>query len=305
MTRIRLHSSSPEFSRIAFGTWRLLNDRDRPGDPDAILEKLRACLDAGITTIDTAEIYGGYQVEEAIGAALRRDPGVASRVEIITKCGIYVPSRFHPERRTAHYNATAERIVKSAEKSLRFLGRDALDLLLIHRPDWFTAAEETAEGLSRLLRDGKIRSAGVSNYSPSRFATLQSFLGSTPLVTNQVEYNLFHMDPDEDGTFDQCEQHRISPMAWSPTGGGRLFAGDDPVSSRIRRAMEEMAPRYDGATFDQLAFAWILAHPVQPMAITGTNRVERIRSAAGADGIRLSREDWYALREAGKGHRIP
>lgn len=302
MTRIRLHESSPEFSRIAFGTWRLLDHPE--STPDAILGKLRACLDAGITTIDTAEIYGGYRVEEVLGEALRKDPGVAGRVEIITKCGIYVPSGFHPNRRVAHYNASAERIVKSAEKSLRHLGVEALDLLLIHRPDWMAPAEDTAAGLNRLLRDGKIRSAGVSNYSATQFRTLQAFL-EKPLVTNQVEFSPFCVDPVENGIFDQCQELGIRPMAWSPTGGGRLFDPADPVAARVRESLESIAPHYDGAGIDRLCFAWILTHPAGAMGITGSNRIDRILSAAKADAIRLSRQDWYAVLEAARGHRIP
>jgi predicted oxidoreductase len=216
MQRIRLSASGPEFSRIAFGTWRLLSDANA-STPEGLLRLLKLCLDLGITTIDTAEIYGLYRVEELIGAALRLDPGVKARMEVVSKAGIYVPSEFHPDRKTAFYNTGADRLVKSVEKSLRFLGVECLDLFLIHRPDWLTRAEDTAEGLNRLLRDGKIRSAGVSNYSPDQFRALQAFTNA-PLATNQVQFSPFCLDPVFDGTFDQCQEHRIHPMAWSPTG---------------------------------------------------------------------------------------
>jgi predicted oxidoreductase len=187
MTRVRLSSSGPEFSRLAFGTWRLLDDAEA-ATPQGLLERLRVCLELGITTIDTAEIYGLYRVEEAVGAALALDAGVRARMEIVTKAGIYVPCEFHPQRHTAHYNTTAVRLIKSAEKSLRLLGVERLDLFLVHRPDWLTRHDETAEGLNRLLSDGKIRSAGVSNYSPAQFAALSAFV-EQPLVTNQVQYS--------------------------------------------------------------------------------------------------------------------
>lgn len=303
MTSIRLHDSSPEFSRMAFGTWRLLND-PATSSPEAVLALLKVCLDVGITTLDTAEIYGGYRVEELIGAALKLDAGVKSRMEIITKAGIYVPNSFHPDRKFAHYNASAARLIKSAEKSLRWLGADTLDLFLVHRPDWMSSIDDTAAGLNQLLREGKIRSAGVSNHSPSQFAALASRMDQ-PLVTNQVEFNPFHMAPMSDGVFDQCQERRVRPMAWSPMGGGRLFEKENPTAERLRNAFATMAPAHHGATADQLSLAWILAHPSQPVPVLGTGKAERIRSAAAADSITLSREDWYGIWEAAHGHHIP
>lgn len=303
MTRIRLHASSPEFSRLSFGTWRLLND-PATSNPAAVLELLKVGLDVGITTIDTAEIYGGYRIEELVGEALKLDDGVKRRVELVTKAGIYVPNAFHPDRKFAHYNASAARLVKSAEKSLRFLGVETLDLFLVHRPDWLSSIDDTAAGLNQLIREGKIRSAGVSNYSAPQFRALNSRLDQ-PLVTNQVEFNPFHMAPIYDGVFDQCQELRVRPMAWSPMGGGKLFAAENPSASRLRQALENMAANYDGAGVDQLTLAWILAHPSQPLPVLGTGKAGRLRAAASADGISMSREDWYGIWEAAHGHSVP
>jgi predicted oxidoreductase len=225
-------------------------------------------------------------------------------VEIITKAGIYVPNEFHPERRFAHYNATAARLVKSAEKSLRLLGVDTLDCLLVHRPDWTANIDDTAEGLNQLVKSGKIRSAGVSNYSASQFSALNSRM-DRPLVTNQVEFNPFHMDPIYDGVFDQCQELRVRPMAWSPMAGGRLFDETDPAAVRFRAACQEMSGRYGGASLDQLVLAWIMAHPAKPMPVLGTAKVARVKAAAASADIMLSKEDWYGLWEAAKGHKIP
>lgn len=303
MTRQRLHDVSPEFSALAFGTWRVLQD-PLSATPEALLALLKECLDCGITTIDAAEIYGGYRVEELTGAALAMDAGVKSRMEIITKAGIYVPNAFHPERRFAHYNASAARLVKSAEKSLRLLGVDTLDCFLVHRPDWMAAIDDTAAGLNQLIRDGKIRSAGVSNYSASQFTALSSRMDH-PLVTNQVEFHPFHMDPVYDGVFDQCQEKRLRPMAWSPMAGGRIFAEGDADAARLRAACGAMSGRYGGASVDQLVLAWILAHPTRPLPVLGTAKAARLRAAAGATALALTREDWYGLWEAAKGHGIP
>lgn len=305
ITRHRIAPQGPELSRLVYGTWRILDDEDvNNRTPQALLSRFKACVDLGITSLDTAEIYGTYHVEEAIGGALKLDRSFRDQIEIVTKCGIYIPCEFHPDRKVAFYNLTAERIVKSAEKSLRLMGIDHIDLLLVHRPDWLTSADETAAGLNKLLKDGKIRSAGVSNYNVHQFELLNSRMDQ-PLVTNQVEFSLLHMDPIYDGTADQCQRHRILPMAWSPLAKGALLASGNPASDRLRAKAAELSAKYDGATLDQLAYAWILAHPSMPLPILGTNKLERIQTAAQAANIKLSREDWYDLWVAAKGHGIP
>ena len=303
MKRLRLAPDAPEFSALAFGTWRLLDD-PATATPAGLLECLRTCLDLGITTIDTAEIYGLYRVEELLGAALALDAGVKRQLQIVSKAGIYVPCDWHPERRTAFYNTSADRLVKSAEKSLRLLGVESLDLFLVHRPDWLTHPEDTAAGLTRLLQSGKVRAVGVSNYTPAQFDALSRFMAA-PLVTNQVQFSPFCMDPVFDGTLDQCFARGLHPMAWSPTGGGRLFREDDPAGARFRTAAAAMADRHAGATPDQLCCAWLMAHPVQPLVITGTNKPDRLRSFAAGAELPLTRENWYALTEAARGARIP
>ena len=304
-TRRKIAPQGPEFSRLIYGTWRILDDTDAANrTPQALLDRFKACVDLGITTLDTAEIYGGYLVEEAIGSALKLEPSFRDRVEIVTKCGIYVPCDFHPERKTGHYNLTASRIVKSAEKSLRLMGIDHIDLLLVHRPDWLTSADETAAGLNQLLKDGKVRSIGTSNYNVHQFDLLNSRVDQ-PLVTNQVEFSLLHMDPIYDGTFDQCQKGRILPMAWSPLAKGALMSKEGPAGSRLHTVASELAGKYGGATLDQLAYAWIMAHPASALPIIGTNKLERIQACVRAAEIQLEREDWYSLWVAAQGHGVP
>lgn len=303
MTRTRIAPNGPEFSRLVFGTWRVLDDKES-ASPAELLKRLQLCADLGITTIDTAEIYGLYRVEEAIGAALKLDGGLRSKLEIVTKCGIYVPCEFHPDRKVAHYNVTAARIIKSTEKSLRLMGIDHIDLLLVHRPDWLTSADETAEGLNKLLKDGKIRSAGVSNYNVHQFDLLNSRMDQ-PLVTNQIEFSLLCMDPIYDGSLDQCQKLRVKPMAWSPLGGGRLFNLELAAAKRLHAKMAELSPKYGNATVEQFAHAWVLAHPSQPVSVIGTNKLDRIKDTSKADAIKLEREDWYGLWEAAQGKQIP
>jgi predicted oxidoreductase len=301
--RAKLSPRGPELSRLVYGTWRLLDD-PAAATPEHLLRRLQICQELGITSVDTAEIYGVYEVEELLGRALALEPGLRQRLEIVSKCGIYVPCARHPDRRVAFYNATAKRIVASAEKSLRLLGTDYLDVLLVHRPDWLTAADDTAEGLETLRRQGKVRHVGVSNYNIHQVQLLNARL-SEPLCTNQIEMSLFSMGPLEDGTLDQCQRLGIAPMAWSPLGGGRLFDPQDAAAQRIRAAMGTIAARYDAAKPERLALAWVLAHPSGPFAVFGTNRPERLESIASAASLTLDREDWYLLWEAAQGHEIP
>lgn len=290
-------------SRLIYGTWRLLDDPTH-ASVQAINRRLNACLDNGITTIDTAEIYGEYEVEEALGKALALSPGLRDKLQIVSKCGIYIPCKWHPERRTAFYNATAERIQKSAEKSLRFLGTDHLDLFLIHRPDWLTPAEDTASGLNALLEHGKIKHAGVSNYNVHQFELLNSYV-KQPLAANQIEFHLLNTTPIFDGTLNQCERLGVLPMAWSPLAGGRMLDPLEPASQRFSAVAARLSDKYQRASLEQLAYAWILAHPSRPAVVFGTNKENRIPGAAAAANIQLEREDWYALAEAGRGEPIP
>lgn len=301
MKRVKMGAKGLEFSRMVYGTWRLL-----AASPSAqeINRLLNVCLEHGLTTLDTAEIYGRYEVEKALGAALALSPGLRDKMEIVTKAGIYVPCAYHPERRTAHYNATGARLVKSLDKSLRWLGTDRIDLFLVHRPDWLTRADDTASGLNQLLRAGKIGAAGVSNYSASQFDLLNAQM-EQPLATNQIEFNLLHMEPITDGTLHQCERLGVLPMAWSPLAGGRLLDPENPAAQRLLAAAPGLSARYGGASLEQLAYAWILAHPSCPLLVIGTGKAERIQRAAQAESIALEREDWYALWEAAQGRKVP
>ena len=301
MPRIQIAPNGPTFSRMVYGTWRMLDDAPSAQD---INRRLNLCLDLGITTIDGAEIYGGYAQEAALGAGLALSPGLRDRLELVTKSGIYIPHPSAPGRRVAHYDVTAKRLTECADAALKRLGTDRIDLFLVHRPDWLTSIDDTAEGLNALLASGKIAAAGVSNYSPSQYAALNSRMAQ-PLVTNQVEFNLLHMDPIYDGTFDQAQTERARPMAWSPLAGGSLFDASSAAGQRLAAEARLIAPKYGDATLEQLAYAWIMAHPSEPLPVIGTNRLERITSAAKAAEIDLEREDWFGLWVAAKGHGIP
>lgn len=302
LPRFKLAPDAPEVSALAYGVWRL-GDDPAGSSVARVRQKIDACLETGITTFDHADIYGLYTCEGLFGRALAEAPALRDRMQIVTKCGINVPCENRPGVRVNHYDATAPAIEKCVDRSLRELRTDRIDVLLVHRPDWLTSAEETARGLQQVIKAGKVKSVGVSNYSTHQSALLTRFLGRAP-VTNQVEVSLLRMDGIYDGTLDQCQAADVHPMAWSPLGGGRLLSGTEADAVRARTALERIGREYS-LTAEQLAIAWVAALPSRPQVVIGTNQPERIRAAARAMEVRLDRQHWYELWQAAQGRSVP
>ena len=297
-----LNGTGPEVSQLAFGLWRLAEDPLGVA-PMRVQTKIEACLELGLTTFDHADIYGGYTCEGLFGQVLRASPGLRERMEIVTKCGINAPGPHRPGAHVKHYDASAAAIERCVERSLRELSTDRIDLILVHRPDWLTRADDTATALNRLIASGKVLSAGVSNFSTHQFDLLNEAV-DRPLVTNQIEVSLLQQKALFDGTLNQCERNGILPMAWSPLAGGRLFDGADAAAMRVQACLRSLGQKYD-ASPEQLALAWVLALPSRPVAILGTNSVDRIRIGVKAANITLDRQDWYALWTAAAGQEVP
>ncbi|MCU2621780.1 aldo/keto reductase family oxidoreductase [Enterobacter hormaechei] len=290
--RITLAPQGPEFSRFVMGYWRLM---EWNMSPVQLADFIEEHLDLGITTVDHADIYGGYQCEAAFGEALKRAPALRERMEIVTKCGIATTAK--PEHALGHYITDSAHIVKSAEQSLV-----NLDLLLIHRPDPLMDADEVAEAFLTLHQSGKVRHFGVSNFTPAQFALLQSRLPFT-LATNQVEISPVHQPLLLDGTLDQLQQLRIRPMAWSCLGGGRLF--NDEAFQPLRNELETVARELNAESIEQVVYAWILRLPSKPLPIIGSGKIERVRAALAAEELDMSRQQWFRIRKAALGYDVP
>lgn len=290
-------------SRVAWGLMRLTDDREA-GDPVKLAAKIARLADAGVTTMDHADIYQDGLSESLFGAALAAAPGLRDRLELVSKCGIVLPAEGDPARRVKHYNTTAAHIRRQCEASLRRLGVEALDLYLIHRPDPLMDPEAVAEAATRLLAEGKIKAFGVSNFPATTAALLERWLGR-PLVTNQIELSLLNAGAFTDGTLDWCLEHKRPPMIWSPLGGARLFRGTDATAVRVRATLMPIAEKM-GVPPEAVALAWVLQHPSRPVAIVGSNTPARLAAAVTAlDLLPLDRQDWYALWEAARGVEIP
>ncbi|MGG7447197.1 aldo/keto reductase [Kosakonia oryzendophytica] len=295
--RIALAPQGPEFSRFVMGYWRLMEWQFTPQQLASFIE---SHLDLGVTTVDHADIYGGYQCEAAFGEALKLAPHLRSRMEIVSKCGIATTAK--PEHVIGHYITDRDHIIRSAEQSLVNLATDYLDLLLIHRPDPLMDADEVAEAFLTLHQSGKVRHFGVSNFTPAQFALLQSRLPFT-LATNQVELSPVHQPLLLDGTLDQLQQLRIRPMAWSCLGGGRLF--NDPECQTLRDVLATVAQELNAETIEQVVYAWVMRLPSQPLPIIGSGKIERVRSALGAERLQMTRQQWFRIRKAALGFDVP
>lgn len=284
-------------SPIVAGAWRLAS---WDWTPQQRLAWIEALAERGMTSFDHADIYGGYSVEGLFGEALALRPGLRDQLQLVSKCGIQLVSPARPGNAIKHYDTSAAHVRASVEQSLRALRTDRLDLLLIHRPDHLLQADELAASFEQLRRDGKVLNFGVSNFTPQQFELLHSRIA---LVTNQVECSLLHLDPLDDGTFDQAQRLRCRPMIWSPLAGGRLYSEDSPAAHRVRWVLGEICARL-GCTPTTLALAWLLRHPARPWPLIGSRRLKAADEAMAATRLDLSRQDWYRLWSASTGRDV-
>jgi predicted oxidoreductase len=292
----RLGGTDLEVGAIAYGCWRFAG-----GGVDEARRKIETALEVGMTLIDTADIYGvdgpdGFgAAEELLGRVLAGAPALRDRMVLATKGGIQpgVP-----------YDQSRAYLTEACESSLRRLGVDHVDLYQVHRPDLLTHPGELAETLGSFVERGLVRHVGVSNFTPAQTRALMAHL-DVPLVTTQPEFSALHLDPLVDGTLDLCAESGITPLAWSPLGGGRLgVAAAQGANAAVLASLDRLAA-LAGVDRTAVALAWVMRHPARPIPIIGTQRPERIRAAAVAAQLRLDRTEWYEVLVAARGEPLP
>ena len=293
MERISL-TNNVTVSRLIYGMWRLSDDTDT--SPSHVQAKIEACLAQGITTMDQADIYGGYEAEEVLGHALRAAPQLRDQIEIVTKCDILVGAGRYASTRVKHYDTSAAHIAASVDHSLQLMATDYIDLLLIHRPDPLMDHRETGAALDAAVASGKVGSVGVSNFKPHDWNLLQSAM-QTPLVTNQIEISVLETSAFTNGDLAFLQERDVPAMAWSPLAGGALFSGDNP------KLMALLGTIGDGDAA-AAAVAWLLAHPARILPVLGTNNLSRIQALDAACGIAMDRETWFEIYEAANGCEV-
>ena len=292
---------------------------------------LDAALEQGITMFDHADIYCRGKAETLFGEYLREHPGLRDRIIIQSKCGIRFPEDpgpGAPHGKPVRFDYSYEHITASVDKILDRLGIDTLDVLLLHRPDSLVEPQEVARAFDELHAAGKVRSFGVSNHSAAQMQLLESVI-DFPLVANQMEVSLLHPDMFVYGTainqrrpehvmrpadsLEYCRQHGVQLQAWSPLATGYLSGRSLPKKrpaeehERVKKASELVAAIAGdhGVSREAIVLAWVMRHPAPVLPVVGTTNPERIAAACEADGVELSRDEWYLLVEAARGMSMP
>ena len=291
-------SPSVKFSRIVQGLWRLTGGF--PGDWHMSAEDLEDFLgkrfELGVTTLDSAGVYGAGKCEVELGKALRgfkRD-----RYQIVTKAGI----RINRQDRFFYYDTTYEWITDKCKESIEKLGCDYIDLFLIHREDPMIDHYEVARAFADLKKEGLIKEAGVSNFDPFKFNALNKVMEGT-LRTNQIELHPCCFEHFNTGMIDILQSGKIRPMIWSPLAGGRIATSESEEFKKVRAVCDRLAKKY-GVSLNTIIYAWLLNHPVGALPLVGSNKLERLEEAISALDLRLEQEDWYRIYTASQQQKI-
>lgn len=308
ITTIKVPNIELAVTRVAYGCAFLGTPWDSPDFVSKAVPAIGAAYDRGIRFFDLADVYGFGNAETALGLVMQQRAGMRRSIVIQSKCGDQLFKGGIVDNSYQH-------IVKSAEGSLKRLGTDYLDLLLLHWPDSLVNPAEVARAFDELHRAGKVRYFGVSNHNWMQIELLAKVVRQ-PLAVNQIQLGLAHWyvptadykvafmhSHDAAATLDYCRLHNVQVQAYSPLRGGRgfdLLRVPDDASADLKRAAQllaEVATKY-GVTPAAIMIAWLLNHPAGIVPIIGTATPQRIAEACAADGVQLSRADWYALLQA-------
>ncbi len=285
----------PEVGPLAFGHWRFVGH-----DVPTATSLVETALDLGMNLIDTADVYGldwggdGFgDAERLLGSVLAAAPALRDRMVLASKGGIMpgIP-----------YDSSRRYLTDALDASLSRLGVERIDLYQIHRPDMFTHPEDLAGTLTGFIDSGKIGAVGVSNFTPAQTEALVSYLGDS-VVSTQPQFSANHLDPLRDGTLDQAMRLGLRPLAWSALAGGALATGHN-VRTELMLEIDALAAR-EHVDRTAIALAFVLAHPSQPVALLGSQKPDRLRSATAALDVTLTRDDVYTLIEASEGEALP
>ncbi len=305
MKYIKTFSQDTEVSQVALGCMRIGNMTDKEADI-----YLATAVECGYNYFDHADIYGGGRCEEVFGAALKRNGKLRDKIIIQTKCGI----------RKGMYDFSKEHILSSVEGSLRRLGLDSVDVLLLHRPDLLMEPDEVAEAFDELEKSGKVRHFGVSNHSAPQIELLktsvkqelsinqmQLSIATASMISSGANVNLCNEDGvNRDGYLrDYCRLNGITIQPWSPLQHGFIegsFSKNEKYAE-LNKIIGELAEKY-GITETGMAIAWLLRLPDKMQPVVGSTNIERIKAVAEAADIEITREDWYKIYLAA-GYRLP
>lgn len=303
MYTINLGKSGLKVPTVAVGCMRISNMNDYE-----ISEFINTSLSYGANFFDHADIYGEGKSEEVFGKAISNS--MRDNIIIQTKCGI----------RKGFYDFSYDHIVNSVDGSLKRLGTEYIDVLLLHRPDALMEPEEIARAFSYLKESGKVRNFGVSNQNPYQIQLLQKTL-DMPLCANQLQFGIGHTSMvdaginvninnvsavnRDGGVLDFCRLENITIQPWSPMQYG-FFEGcfiDNAKFPELNNVLEKLGNKYN-VSKTTLAIAWILRHPAKMQPVTGTTNTTRLADCLKASEIQITREEWYEIYRA-MGNSLP
>lgn len=303
MYNIDFGKSGLKVPSVAVGCMRISNMSEK--EASAFVD---TALGLGANFFDHADIYGGGKSEEVFGKAISNS--MREDIFIQTKCAI----------RKGQYDFSYDHIVNSVDGSLKRLGTEYIDALLLHRPDTLMEPEEVARAFSYLKQSGKVRHFGVSNHNPYQIQLLQKAL-DMPLCANQIQFGIMHtpiidsginvnMHNDgavnrDGGTLEFCRLENITIQPWSPMQYG-FFEGcfiDNEKFPKLNEVLERIGNKY-GVSKTTMAIAWILRHPAKMQPVTGTTNLVRLADCLKAADIRITREEWYEIYLAA-GNKLP
>jgi diketogulonate reductase-like aldo/keto reductase len=256
--------------KIGFGAWSIGGDSYADPSRDAAsLAALRSALEIGYKHFDTAEAYAAGHSEDLIGQAIR-DTNTGRE-------DLFITTKVSPEH--LKYND----VLRSCENSLRHLGMEYVDLYLIHWPGTWTNYEETFRALNKLVRGGKVRHLGVSNFKLKQLKKAQEFSG-TPIITNQVPYRIPDLTYVQNGVIEYCQQNDVLITAYSPVKFRMV---------RVNKILNAIAQAHSATSF-QIALAWLVMQP-RVITIPMSFNPEHIRENFEAADIDLTQEEFQAL----------
>jgi predicted oxidoreductase len=295
MERIKINDTL-DFSQIIYGMWRLADGKN--SDNKSVSNKINLCLEQGITTFDQADIYGDYSAEALFGRTLKENKSLRNKMEIVTKCGIVAPCGKYSDVPVKYYDTSKKHINASVNASLKNMNIDHIDMLLIHRPDPFMDHYETGQAIDELIKSGKVRTVGVSNFRPYDWELLQSSMYNQ-LHTNQIELSLQSIEAFTNGAVAFHQKNASPIMAWSPLGGGKLMTDKNELTNKI----DEIASN-NNVDRSAVAISFLLAHPANIIPIMGTNNINRISKISDAFKVKMDRITWFELYTAALGRDV-
>ena len=271
-----------------WGTWGANHSSDK------MSELILSAFNNGINSFDHADIYGGYTTEETFGEAFLKTGINRKNVFYISKCGIMYPSEKLPIK-VKHYDYSEKHLIQSVDNSLKYLKTDYLDCLLLHRPSPLMNISEISNTINHLLKENKIRSFGVSNFTSSQ---MEMFKGKLKISFNQINLSLTNLDSIFDGTLEYMQTNDIIPMAYSPLG--QYYKTEN---TKLKEVVDIFTKKYN-CSDDQLLLSWLIKLPSGVYPVIGTTKVNRINKSLGSLKIDIEISDWFEILEASVGKRV-